>query len=105
MNTIKQARRVFDPQQKITAVLSIWSERRTTAQLCQEMDISPGLLGQWQNLAIEGMLRALDPKQKDPLPLFNHRLSRLIEKKLSGSKGKLEKRLRTIQKTKAASTL
>lgn len=105
MNTIKHPRRVFDPQQKITAVLSIWSERRTTAQLCQEMDISPGLLGQWQNLAIEGMLRALDPKQKDPLPLVNHRLSRLIEKKLSGSKGKLEKRLRTIQKTKAATTL
>ena len=62
MNTTKQPRRVFDPQQKITAVLSIWSERRTSAQLCQEMDISPALLGQWQNLAIEGMLRALDPQ-------------------------------------------
>jgi transposase-like protein len=105
MNTAKQPRRIFEPQQKITAVLSIWSERRTTAQLCQEMDISPALLGQWQNLAIEGMLRALDPKQKDPLPLVNHRLSRLIEKKLTGSKGKLEKRLRAIQKTKAATTL
>jgi transposase-like protein len=104
MNTIKQPRRVFDPQQKITAVLSIWSERRTSAQLCQEMDISPGLLGQWQNLAIEGMLRALDPKQKDPLPPINQRLSRLIEKKLAGSTGKLEKRLRAIQKHKAAIT-
>jgi transposase-like protein len=104
MNTIKQPRRVFDPQQKITAVLSIWSERRTSAQLCQEMDISAALLGQWQNLAIEGMLRALDPKQKDPLPPINQRLSRLIEKKLAGSKGKLEKRLRAIQKSKAAMT-
>jgi transposase-like protein len=104
MNTSKQARRVFDPQQKITAVLSIWSERRTNAQLCQEMDISPALLGQWQNLAIEGMLRALDPKKKDPLPPINQRLSRLIEKKLAGSTGKLEKRLRAIQKNKAAIT-
>ena len=104
MNTIKQPRRVFDPQQKITAVLSIWSERRTTAQLCQEMDISPALLGQWQNLAIEGMLRALDPKKKDPLPPINQRLTRLIEKKLAGSKGKLEKRLRAIQKTRAVTT-
>ncbi|HSM89270.1 MAG TPA: transposase [Desulfobacterales bacterium] len=102
MNTSKQTRRVFDPQQKITAVLSIWSERRTNAQLCQEMDISPALLGQWQNLAIEGMLRALDPKQKDPLPPINQRLSRLIEKKLAGSTGKLENRLRAIQKHKAA---
>jgi transposase-like protein len=102
MNTIRTPRRSFEPQQKITAVLSIWSERRTTAQLCQEMDISPALLGQWQNLAIEGMLRALDPKQKDPLPPINHRLARLIEKKLGGATGKLEKRLRAIQKTKAA---
>jgi len=102
MNTIRTPRRSFEPQQKITAVLSIWSERRTSAQLCQEMDISPALLGQWQNLAIEGMLRALDPKQKDPLPPINHRLARLIEKKLGGATGKLEKRLRAIQKTKAA---
>jgi transposase-like protein len=102
MNTTRTQRRVFDPQQKITAVLSIWSERRTSAQLCQEMDISEALLGQWQNLAIEGMLRALDPKQKDPLPPINQRLSRLIEKKLAGSTGKLEKRLRAIQKNKAA---
>jgi len=104
MNTTRTQRRVFDPQQKITAVLSIWSERRTSAQLCQEMDISPALLGQWQNLAIEGMLRALDPKQKEPLPPINQRLSRLIEKKLAGSTGKLEKRLRAIQKHKAAIT-
>jgi transposase-like protein len=104
MNTSKAPRRVFDPQQKIIAVLSIWSERRTTAQLCQEMDINPALLGQWQNLAIEGMLRALDPKQREPLPLINHRLSRLIEKKLAGSTGKLDKRLRAIQKSKTGIT-
>jgi len=104
MNTSRTQRRVFDPQQKITAVLSIWSERRTSAQLCQELDISPALLGQWQNLAIEGMLRALDPKKKDPLPPINQRLSRLIERKLSGPTGKLEKRLRAIQRGKAATT-
>jgi hypothetical protein len=34
MNTVRIQRRVFDPQQKITAVLSLWSERRTSAQLC-----------------------------------------------------------------------
>ena len=67
------------------------------------MEISPALLGQWQNLAIEGMLKALDPKQKDPMPALNHRLSRLIEKKLAGPTGKLEKRLKTIQKAKQAS--
>jgi len=81
-------------------VLSIWTERRTTAQVCQEMQISPALLGQWQNLAIEGMLKALDPTKKDPLPPLNHRLSRLIEKKLAAPDGRLEERLKTIQKAK-----
>ena len=98
MKTSQRTRRVFDPQQKITAVLSIWTERRTTAQMCQEMDISPTLLGQWQNLAIEGMLKALDPTKKDPLPPLNHRLTRLIEKKLARPNDRLEKRLRTLQK-------
>jgi hypothetical protein len=64
-------------------VLSIWTERRTTAQMCQEVDISLAAFCQWQNLAIEGMLKALDPEKKDPLPLLNHWLSRLNEKKLA----------------------
>jgi transposase-like protein len=98
MKTTQRTRRVFDPQQKITAVLSIWSERRTSAQVCQELSISPTLLGQWQNLAIEGMLKALDPKKKDPAPPINRRLSKLIEKKLSSPNDRLEQRLRTLQK-------
>ena len=103
MKSPKKPRRIFDPQQKITAVLSIWSERRTSAQVCQELDISPTLLGQWQNLAIEGMLKALDPTKKDPLPPVNHRLARLIEKKLAAPNAKLEKRLLNIQKAQQAS--
>jgi transposase-like protein len=66
--------------------------------VCQELEISPTLLGQWQSLAIEGMLKALDPKKKDPLPPLNHRLSRLIEKKLARPNDRLEKRLKTLQK-------
>lgn len=101
MKTLKRSRRIFDPQQKITAVLSVWTERRTTTQICQEMEISPTLLGQWQNLAIEGMLKTLDPTKKDPLPPLNHRLTRLIEKKLAGPNRKLEERLKAVQKAKS----
>ena len=103
MKTSQRTRRVFEPQQKITAVLSIWTERRTSSQVCQELSISPTLLGQWQNLAIEGMLKALDPTKKDPLPPINHRLSRLIEKKLAGPNGRLEKRLKALQKANPVS--
>ena len=104
MKTSQRTRRVFDPQQKITAVLSIWSERRTSAQVCQELSISPTLLGQRQNLAIEGMLKALDPKKKDPLPPINQRLSKLIEKKLAGPNDRLEKRLQKLQQATPASS-
>jgi transposase-like protein len=104
MKALKRTRRIFDPEQKITAVLSIWTERRTTAQICQELDISANLLGQWQNLAIEGMLKSLDPTKKDPLPPLNHRLSRLIEKKLRGSDKKMQERVKAMQKTKSVST-
>ena len=90
-------------EQKITAVLSVWTERRSPAQLCQEMDIIPALLGQCQNEAIEGMLSALEPKRSEPLPPLNQQLTRLIEKKLADPSGKLEKRLRAIQKGKSAS--
>ena len=102
MKTTYRTRRVFDPQQKITAVLSVWTERRSPAQLCQEMSISAALLGQWQNQAIEGMLSALGPKTADPLPPLSQRLTRLIEKKLADPNGRIEKRLKSIQKTKKA---
>jgi len=104
MKTNQKSRRVFDPQQKITAVLSIWTERRTPTQLCREMSISPALLGQWQNQAIEGMITALGPKTQAPLPPLNSRLTRLIEKKLADPDGRLEKRLKTIQKAKKTIT-
>ena len=100
MKTTQRSRRIFDPQQKITAVLSLWTERRSPAQLCQEMAISPALLGQWQNQAIEGMLSALGPKSREPLPPLSHRLEKLIEKKLADPGGRIEKRLKSIQKGK-----
>ena len=42
----KSTRHSFDAQEKILAVLSVWTERRTIAQMCQEMAISPALLSQ-----------------------------------------------------------
>jgi hypothetical protein len=51
------------------------------------MEISPSPLSQWQNLAIKGMLKVLDPTKKNPLPPLNHRFTQLIEKKLAASVG------------------
>lgn len=89
-------RRSFDPQEKIMAVLSVWTERRTIAQMCQEMAISPALLSQWQNQAMEAMVAALSPSKAEKPAALNARLTRLIEKNLPSAR--LEKRLKTVQK-------
>ena len=94
----KRPRRVFDPKEKITAVLSTWTQKKSMTQICREMSISWSLLDQWQNQAMEGMLTALSPKRPDPSKGLNPRLVQLIDKKLSGGNlVKLEKRLKTIQ--------
>jgi transposase-like protein len=95
---MKRTRRVFDPKEKITAVLSIWTQQKNMTQICREMSISWSLLDQWQNQAMEGMLTSLSPKRPDPSKGLNPRLVQLIDKKLSKSNlVKLEKRLQTIQ--------
>ena len=95
---MKRTRRVFDPKEKITAVLSAWTQQKSMTQICKEMSISWTLLDQWQNQAMEGMLKALSPKRPDPSKGLNPRLVQLIDKKLSNSNlVKLEKRLQTIQ--------
>jgi len=98
MKTAKKIhRRSFDPQQKITAVLSVWTERRTMSQMCQEMAISSNLLNQWQNQAMEGMLVALSTKKPKRPETLNSRLIRLIEKNLPDPTEKLQKRLKAIE--------
>jgi transposase-like protein len=97
----KRVRRSFAPQQKITAVLSVWTERRTTAEMCRELSVSPALLNQWQTQAMEGMLTALSPKRAEQQPVLNARLTRLIEKSLPDPTAKLQKRLKAIEKSQS----
>ena len=95
---MKTTRRSFDPQDKIMAVLSVWTERRSIAQMCQEMAVSPALLSQWQNQAMEAMVAALSPKTPDKPAALNARLTRLIEKNLPDPTARMEKRLKAVQK-------
>jgi transposase-like protein len=93
----KKARRVFDPRQKITAVLSIWTEQKNISQICQEMSVSWTLIDRWQNQAMEAMIAALSPKKKEEPKQLNPRLQQLIDKNTQGTLVKLEKRLKQIQ--------
>lgn len=95
-------KRAFDPHQKITAVLSVWTEKKTTTQMCRELSISSSLLNQWQNQAMAAMVTALSPKRPGQSKSLNPRLNRLIEKNLPDPTLKLQKRLRTIERAKAS---
>lgn len=98
----KTPRRSFEAQEKIIAVLTVWTERQTIAQMCREMAISPALLSQWQNQAMEAMVAALSPKKPEKQARLSARLSRLIEKKLPDPTARLEKRLKAVQKAAKA---
>ena len=70
--------------EKCQAVLSVWSERRTTTQVCRDMKVSWTVLNSWQDLALEGMLRALEPKKQtgpDKADVLSARLRKRLEKK------------------------
>lgn len=95
-----RARRTFTVEEKLKAVLSVWTERRTGTEICQEMNMHWGLLDRWQNQAMEGMLSALEQKKKEDTPALNSRLEKLLAKKLSSRVNglvKLEERLESVQ--------
>ena len=94
-------RRIFTVEEKLKAILSVWTERRTGTEICREMNLHWGLLDRWQNQAMEGMLSALEQKKKESSPVLNGRLRKLLEKKLSSRNDgvvKLEERLETLQR-------
>ena len=80
---MKRRRRTFNPMDKCRAVLSVWTESKSQSEICREMSISLTLLARWQEIAMEGMMKALDGgrgrKKKDPS--LNGRLERLLSKK------------------------
>jgi len=96
---VKRNRRVYSPEEKVKAVLMIWSDRRSVSALCREKQVSWTLLNRWQNLAMEGMVKALSPDIKEKPPALSERLEKLLEKKVTRRSGavKLEERLKSIQ--------
>ena len=102
----KRSRRSFSPEEKVKTVLLLWSDRRSVSALCREKEISWTLLDRWQNLAMEGMVKALTPESREKLPALSGRLEKLLEKKVVRRSGvvKLEERLKTIQKQKTQAT-
>ena len=95
----------YTAQQRVQAVLSIWTERRRPADLCQELAITLKVLSQWETRALSGMLKALEtPTRREPGPALSPKLERLVARQAVRQQGrlaKLEKRLAKLQEPKA----
>ena len=96
----------FNAQQRVQAVLSIWSERRRPGEVCRELAISPAVLWAWEKRALAAMLKALDSQTRlEPGPALSPKLERLLARQALQQKGRmtrLEKRLVKLQEPKAA---
>lgn len=81
------------------AVLSVWTEKRTPSEVCQELAIQWTILHHWQKRAMEGMLQALEPRVNlEKAPALSPKLLQLLsarEKELMerGPSERLSKRL------------
>ena len=98
----KRKRKRLGPtaEEKCQAVLTLWTERRKPGEICREMGVAWGMLKQWQDRAMEGMLWALQPRvQVERGVALSPRLAVLLKKKSQGGLMKgLDKRLKKLQK-------
>lgn len=93
-------RRVFGAKEKCEAVLAVWSERRTPTEVCRGLGIPWQQLNGWQKVAMEALIKGLEPRQgQEPRPSLSPRVQTLLGKTDSrvSRPSKLEKRLETIQ--------
>jgi transposase-like protein len=87
------------PEEKCRAVLSVWTERRKPGEVCQELGVDWGVLKQWQDRAMEGMLMALQPRvQVERGVALSPRLAVLLKRSQAGMMKRLDKRLRKVQR-------
>ena len=96
----KRGRRVlgYTAEEKCRAVLSVWTERRKPGEVCRELGVDWGVLQQWQDRAMEGMLLALQPRvQVERGVALSPRLAVLLKRSQAGMMKRLDKRLKKLQ--------
>ena len=63
---VKGSRRRYTAAEKCRSVLALWTERSSSSELCRRLGVSWNQLSQWQEVALAGMLGALEPKPRVP---------------------------------------
>jgi len=95
----------YNAQQRVQAVLSVWTERRRPREVCQELRISATVLSAWEKSGLGAMLKALESETRlEPGPALSPKLECLLTRQAWQQKGrlaKLEKRLAKLQEPKS----
>lgn len=87
-------------QDKVQAVLAVWTERCKPAEVCRQLNINWVTFNQWQQRAMEGMLQALENRVNlTKGEALSPRLQALLQhRQRSVTADKLTQRLRQINK-------
>ena len=101
----KKAPSPYTAEQRVQAVLAVWTERRRPVEVCRELAITEKVLSQWETRALSGMLKALEAQtRQEPGPALSPKLERLLAQQAgrqAGRLARLEKRLAKLQEPKA----
>jgi transposase-like protein len=97
----------YSAKEKSRAVLAVWTEKRKAKDICRELSISSGLLCRWQEIAMEGMLLALEPRWREEsrCPAILPKLRKLLDRTVTAREGRLprlERRLVKLQEERTA---
>lgn len=90
----------YPAQDKVQAVLAVWTERCKPVDVCRQLNINAITLHQWQQRAMEGMLQALENRVNlSKGEALSPRLQALLQKQnRSTNAAKLTSRLEQINK-------
>lgn len=84
--------RDYTGREQCRAVLAVWTEKRSVKQVCGEMGVSGKVFQLWQERAMEGLLKALQPREgreEERGPALNPRMKRLLDRKALEQDGRL----------------
>lgn len=84
--------RAYAGREQCRAVLAVWTEKRSVNELCRELGVTRKVMELWQDRAMEGMLKALQPREgreEEKGTALNPRMKRLLERKAMEQEGRL----------------
>jgi len=87
-------------QDKVQAVLAVWTERCKPADVCRQLNINWITFQQWQQRAMEGMLQALENRVNlSKGEVLSPRLQTLLQNRQRSVATKLTSRLESLRTT------